>query len=145
METECAVFTMLSTWNLWLCVFSYHVWGRKAKGCCLLTLSVWEIKPALTQIQVGIHTNIAWVASSAQKETTATCVWLRCHWPLGWVHLGTQTDKCGWVVTPRQLVVKGRLSICALIWQIVFSQASSASLFLWLSVSAWLALVFLSA
>lgn len=46
---------------------------------------------------------------------------------MGRVHLGTQTEKCGWTVTPRQLVVKGCLSVCALIWLIVFSQASSAS------------------
>lgn len=46
----------------------------------------------------------------------------------GHVHLGTQTDKCDWAVTPRQLVVKGCLSVCALISLIVCSQASSVTL-----------------
>lgn len=35
------------------------------------------------------------------------------------VRLGTQTDICDWAVAPRRLV-KGHLSICALIWQIFF-------------------------
>lgn len=64
---------------------------------------------------------------------------------VGRVHPGTQTDKCGWAVTPRQLVVKGCLSISALILLIIFSQASSATLDLSLSVSSSSFSVFLSA
>lgn len=45
---------------------------------------------------------------------------LRAADPVHWVHPGTQTYKCGWAVTRRQLVVKGLLCIWALIWLIVF-------------------------
>lgn len=54
----------------------------------------------------------------------------------GSVHTGTQTDKCGWPVTPRQLLVKSSLAIRALIELTVFSQASSASFRLQIA-SSW--------
>lgn len=126
-----------------VCIYSTlagPVWDQESLCCCLLTLSFWEIKPALTQIQMDTRTHKYY---RAQREPTATCgCRSACHWPLGQVQPGTQTDKCGGAVTSRQLVVKGLYSICALIWQIVFSQASSAALFLGLSVTACLWLVF---
>lgn len=89
-------------------------------------------------VRMDTHTNTGRLPNARVHKCAAACVPARkraaqthgcagSHWPLGRVHLGTQTEKCGWTVTPRQLVVKGCLSVCALIWLIVFSQASSAS------------------
>lgn len=133
------------------CSYQLACHSQEDQGSCLLTLSGREIKPALTQIA---DSSYAWphtqtledslmLVGTRLQQCVCVCVHMetnrtntRLCWEsvtLGPVQLGTQTDKCGWAVTPRQLVVKGCLSICALIWLIVFSQASSVSLSVCLS------------
>lgn len=109
---------------------------REGHGCCLLLFVCLRNKASFdtdsSQLICSLNTaTLGGVCAQfcSSSVFTSVCMnsclcvcarvcrahWLRVSGSWQWVHTGTWIEKWSWVVTPRQLVVKGHLSISALI------------------------------